>query len=63
MIFIKFLRVILINVITVLMMPAKVATPSFLKIMEFCNKYYDVKISVYEVIKNFYHVTKIILQV
>ena len=53
MILIKFLKVILINVITVLMMPAKVATPSFLKIMEFCNKYYDVKISVYEVSKIF----------
>ena len=53
MIFIKFLKVILIDVITILMMPAKVTTPSLLKIKEFCNKYYEVKISVYEVIKKF----------
>ena len=53
MIFISFLEAILINVITILMMPAKVATPSLLKKKEFCNKYYDVTISVYEVIKNF----------
>ena len=39
MIFITFLKVILINLITILMIPTEVATPSLLKIKEFCNKW------------------------
>ena len=44
-----------------LVMSAKMATLGLLKIKVFWNKGYDAKISVYDVIKNLYHLTHIIL--
>ena len=41
----------LINMVTILMMSAKIATPGLLKIEVIRNKGYDVVISVYDVIK------------
>ena len=43
------------------MMPAKMATPDFLKIKVFWNKGYDVIISAHDVINKFYHVIQIVL--
>ena len=40
------LKIILINVVIILIMSAKIATPAFLKIMEFWNKGYDAIIPV-----------------
>ena len=47
--------------VTILMMSAKMATLGLRKIKVFCKKGYDVIISVYDVTKKFYHVTRIIL--
>ena len=48
------LKIVLINMVTILMMSAKMDTLSFLKTKIFSNKGYDVK-------TNFYHVTEILL--
>ena len=48
--------------VTVVMMSAKMAILSLLKLKVFLNKGYDVIISVYDVINKIYHVTQIILQ-
>ena len=48
--------------VTILMMSAKMAILSLLKMKVFLNKGYDVIISVYDVINKIYHVTQIILQ-
>ena len=43
------LKIVLINMVTVLMMSTKMATPSLLKIKLFRNRGYDIIISVYDV--------------
>ena len=43
------LKIVLINMVTVLMMSTKMATPSLLKIKLFRNRGYDIIISVHEV--------------
>ena len=55
------LRFLLINEVSTLMISAKLATLSLLKIEVFWSKGYDVIISVHDITKN-YHVTQIILQ-
>ena len=47
--FLETLRIVLINMVTILMMSAKMATPGLLKIKVFWNKGYDVIISVHDV--------------
>ena len=49
--FLESLKIVLIKIVTILMMLAKMATPSFLKITVFSNKNYEVIISVHDVIK------------
>ena len=49
------------NMVTILLMSAKMATLGLLKIKVFLNKDYDVIISVHDVIKKIYRVTPIIL--
>ena len=46
--FFKSLQIFLINVVTILMMPAKMATLGLLKMKVFWNKFFDVIISVYD---------------
>ena len=60
--FFNSLKIVLINMITILMISAKMATLGFLKITVFWNKGYDVVMSVYDVTNKIYHVTQIILQ-
>ena len=55
------LMIVLINIVTILMMPAKIATLSILKIKVFWNKGYDVIILSMTLLTKFYHVTQIIL--
>ena len=43
------LKIVLINMVTVLMMSTKMATPSLLKIKFFRNRGYDIIISVHDV--------------
>ena len=52
----------LINMVTILMMLAKMATLGLLNIKVFRNKGYDVAISLYDVINKIYHVNQILLQ-
>ena len=59
--FLESLKIYLINLVIILMMSAKMATPGVLKIMVFRNKGYDVIIPVDDVIKKLYHVIQIIL--
>ena len=47
--FLESLKIVLINMVTILMMSAKMATPGLLKIKVFWNKGYDVIISVHDV--------------
>ena len=56
------LKIFLINLVIILMMPAKLATPGLLEIMVFRNKGYEVIIYVDDVTKKFYHTIQIILQ-
>ena len=49
LIFFESLKIVLINMVTILMMSAKMATPGLLKITVFWNKGYDVIISVHDV--------------
>ena len=58
---IESLKICLINLVIILMMPAKMATPGFLKITVFWNKSYNVTISVDTSLTRFYHVIQIIL--
>ena len=53
--------IVLINMLTILMMPAKMATLGVLKLKVFWNKGYDVIIFVHDVKTNFLQVTQIIL--
>ena len=46
--FLEHLKIVLINMVTILMMSAKLATPDFLKIKVFWNKSYDVTTSVHK---------------
>ena len=55
------LMIVLINIVTILMIPAKIATLSILKIKVFWNKGYDVIILSMTLLTKFYHVTQIIL--
>ena len=55
--FFESLKVVLINMVAILMMPAKLATVGLLKIKIFWNKGYDVLYSHFK----FYPVTQIIL--
>ena len=59
--FLESLKIVLIKIVTILMMLAKMATPSLLKITVFSNKNYEVIISVHDVIKKNYHMIQIIL--
>ena len=56
------LKIFLINLVIILMMPAKLATPGLLEIMVFRNKGYDVIIYIDCVTKKIYHTIQIILQ-
>ena len=47
--FLESLKIILINMVTILMKSAKMAIPGLFKIKEFWNKGYDVIISAYDV--------------
>ena len=47
--------------VTILMMPAKMATLGVLKIKVFWNKGYDITFFVHDVTKKYYHLTQIIL--
>ena len=47
--FLKFLKIVLIKKVIILLMSAKMATPSLLKIMVFWSKGYDIMISVHDV--------------
>ena len=55
------LKIVLIDIVTILMMSAKMATLSILKIKVFWNKGYDVIILSITSLTKFYHVTQIIL--
>ena len=55
--FFKYLKIFLINVVTIWMMLAKMATLGLLKTKVFRNKGYDVIIYVYDVSKIFQQVT------
>ena len=54
-------KIVLIDIVTILMMSAKMATLSILKIKVFWNKGYDVIILSMTSLTKFYHVTQIIL--
>ena len=51
--FLESLIIVLINVVTILMMSAKMTTPGLLKIRVFCRKGYDVMISVHDFTNKF----------
>ena len=55
------LRISIINIVTILMTPAKMVTLVLFKVKIFWNKGYDVIIYVHDVPTNFYHMNKIIL--
>ena len=59
--FFESLKIFLIQMVTIMMMPAEMATLGLLKIMVFWNKDYDVIISVQTSPTKFYYVTQIIL--
>ena len=59
--FLEFLKFVLINMVAILMMPAKLATLGPLKIKVFHNKGYDVIIFFHAGPTKLYHVTQIIL--
>ena len=54
-------KVVLITVAAILMMSAKSATLSLLKIKLLRYKDYDILISVHDIISKFYHMTQIVL--
>ena len=61
--FFELLKIVLINMLINLMMPAKLATVGLLKIKVFWNKGYEVLISIYDVTNIFFFfATQIILQ-
>ena len=60
--FFEYLKICLINMVTVLMVLAKIATLGLFKIKIFWNKVYEVIISVHSVINKKYQVTQIIPQ-
>ena len=51
--FLESLKILLINLVIILMMSAKMATPGLLKITVFWNKGYEIKISVSDVTNKF----------
>ena len=55
------LEVDLTNMVAILMVSAKLATPGILKMEVFWNRDYDVTISVHDTTKKFHHMTQIIL--
>ena len=55
------LKVVLINMVATLTMPAKLATLGLLKIKVYWIKGYDVIISAYDAIKKFYHMSQVII--
>ena len=54
-------RIVLINMVTILIMSAKMATVGFLNIKIFGNKLYDVMFMSFKSAAKFYHLTQIIL--
>ena len=55
------LKVVLINMVATLTMPAKLATLGLLKIKVYWIQGYDVIISAYDAIKKFYHMSQVII--
>ena len=60
--FIESLKIVLINVVTILMMSAKMATPAFRKIKVFWKTFYDIIISTRTSPTKYYSVIQIILK-
>ena len=63
LIFFEFVKVILINMVAILILPAKLVTLGILKIKVFWNEGYDVIIFVHDVTRKFYLLTQIIFQI
>ena len=61
--FLDFLKIVLINMVTILMMSAKMANPGLLQIKVIWNDGYEIITSAHDVPAKFYHLTQIILLV